>query len=173
MLKINTATSRGFTIVELLIVIVVIAILAAITIVAYNGIQNRATNSQVTAGVRTYITAIQQYATLNSSYPSHLGCLGAGYPGNQCWAGTSGNISVNASLDTQISQVLTSKPTLATSRFSIGIGDNMRAGAMYQNSGGERIIYYLKGTDQPCLPGSTSANEGGLVTQCVYRFANL
>ena len=35
-------TKSGFTIVELLIVIVVIAILAAITIVAYNGIQNRA-----------------------------------------------------------------------------------------------------------------------------------
>jgi prepilin-type N-terminal cleavage/methylation domain-containing protein len=33
---------RGFTIVELLIVIVIIGILAAITIVAYNGIQNRA-----------------------------------------------------------------------------------------------------------------------------------
>ena len=34
---------RGFTIVELLIVIVIIAILAAITIVAYNGIQQLAT----------------------------------------------------------------------------------------------------------------------------------
>ena len=32
----------GFTIVELLIVIVIIGILAAITIVAYNGIQQRA-----------------------------------------------------------------------------------------------------------------------------------
>jgi prepilin-type N-terminal cleavage/methylation domain-containing protein len=35
----------GFTIVELLIVVVVIAILAAITIVSYNGIQNRAKQS--------------------------------------------------------------------------------------------------------------------------------
>lgn len=38
---------QGFTIVELLIVVVVIAILAAITIVAYNGIQNRAKASAV------------------------------------------------------------------------------------------------------------------------------
>ena len=37
----------GFTIVELLIVIVVIAILAAITIVAFNGIQERARASAV------------------------------------------------------------------------------------------------------------------------------
>ncbi len=39
--------NRGFTIVELLIVIVVIGILAAITIVAFNGIQERARTSAV------------------------------------------------------------------------------------------------------------------------------
>lgn len=40
-------STTGFTIVELLIVVVVIAILAAISIVAYTGIQNRANDSAV------------------------------------------------------------------------------------------------------------------------------
>ena len=43
-IKINK--QRGFTIVELLIVIVVIAILATITIVSFNGIQGRARDAQ-------------------------------------------------------------------------------------------------------------------------------
>ncbi len=43
--------SAAFTIVELLIVIVVIAILAAITIVAYNGIQDRARASAASAAL--------------------------------------------------------------------------------------------------------------------------
>lgn len=46
------STARGFTIVELLIVIVIIAILAAITVVAYNGIQNRAADSSVQSDLR-------------------------------------------------------------------------------------------------------------------------
>ena len=51
---------RGFTIVELLIVIVVIAILAAITIVAYNGIQARATDAKM----RTAATQVEQAVRL-------------------------------------------------------------------------------------------------------------
>jgi prepilin-type N-terminal cleavage/methylation domain-containing protein len=51
--------NRGFTIVELLIVIVVIAILAAITVVAYNGIQQRAANSKRDAELTTYMKAMR------------------------------------------------------------------------------------------------------------------
>lgn len=41
----------GFTIVELLIVIVVIAVLAAVTTVAYNGLQTRAQNAKIASDI--------------------------------------------------------------------------------------------------------------------------
>lgn len=46
--------NAGFTIVELLIVIVVIAVIAAISVVAYNGIQNRTSDSAVQADLANF-----------------------------------------------------------------------------------------------------------------------
>ncbi len=62
----TTLHRSGFTIVELLIVVVVIAILAAITIVAYNGIQNRAKASAAQATAKQAYTKIQSFAIQNA-----------------------------------------------------------------------------------------------------------
>ncbi len=59
----------GFTIVELLIVIVVIGILAAITIVAYNGIQNRAYNVNVQNDLASMAKKIAAENAINGVHP--------------------------------------------------------------------------------------------------------
>jgi prepilin-type N-terminal cleavage/methylation domain-containing protein len=62
---------QGFTIVELLIVIVVIGILAAITIVAYNGIQNRGKAAAGQAAANALMKKAEAFNTVNSVYPSY------------------------------------------------------------------------------------------------------
>lgn len=59
----------GFTIVELLIVIVVIGVLAGITVVAYNGVQARAVNSEKASEVKTINQKLQLYKVDNGFYP--------------------------------------------------------------------------------------------------------
>lgn len=66
----KTNNERGFTIVELLIVIVVIAILAAISIVAYNGIQQRARNTTVAESASQLKTKIEAWNGVKGSYPT-------------------------------------------------------------------------------------------------------
>lgn len=68
----------GFTIVELLIVVVVIAILAAITIVSYNGITNRANDSAIQQDLTTIAKKIQISYTQNGVYPTGAGLRTAG-----------------------------------------------------------------------------------------------
>lgn len=66
-------TRAGFTIVELLIVIVVIGILAAITIVAFNGVQNRANDTAVRSDLASMAKKIEYEAADSSGvYPFPL-----------------------------------------------------------------------------------------------------
>lgn len=69
---------RGFTIVELLIVVVIIAILAAITIVAYNGIQNRAKTS---AAQSQAASIVKKFEALNAVKGAYYSTNGAGVTG--------------------------------------------------------------------------------------------
>lgn len=60
----------GFTIVELLIAIVIIGVLASITIVAYNGVQNRAQDGRRKSDIANLQDAIEIYRQNNGAFPA-------------------------------------------------------------------------------------------------------
>lgn len=77
---------NGFTIVELLIVIVVIAILAAISVVAYNGIQDRAKNAQLLSSFDAAEKALRIYALGESGLPTTAGAGSVTMPNGAFYA---------------------------------------------------------------------------------------
>ena len=114
-------TKSGFTIVELLIVIVVIAILAAISVVAFNGIQARAQNTSRLTELNAWSKIFALYKGTYGSYPrpdsttfgqyKYGFCLGIGYPGQtnpttgvggKCHDNTA---PVNLALNTELKKV--------------------------------------------------------------------
>lgn len=79
--KVFQRKSIGFTIVELLIVIVVIAILATIVVVSYRGVRERAEASAIITHVKQYADIFETYIIDNGRAP--LGawrCLGDADP---------------------------------------------------------------------------------------------
>ena len=169
---------KGFTIVELLIVVVVIGILAAIVTVAYTGITQKAYNTKVVAGANAYLKAFSLYKAAYGSYPpGPASCLGANYPNNACWAananGTSSSLTVNATLDNSLSEFMSTKPDVGTELINIVIVNQFRAGAFYYATGSAYatsaplIGYYLKGNGADCSMNVSQQNNEGPWTQCL------
>ena len=132
MLK-NTKSNKnsGFTIVELLIVIVVIAILAAITIVAYNGIQARA---RTTSG-QALANSIQKKAEIYNTARS----TGSGYPTYAELTATTSAVQ-EAQLDNP-SAVLDGS-TATNIDAGSDFNDGKKAGYKYVNSAGACVYYW-------------------------------
>ncbi|RYX78601.1 prepilin-type N-terminal cleavage/methylation domain-containing protein [bacterium] len=68
-MKSSSNKSHGFTIVELIVVIVVIGILAGIGIVSYSGSQNRAKKESYNATAQQAKLKLAEYYTDNNKYP--------------------------------------------------------------------------------------------------------
>lgn len=101
---------RGFTIVELLIVIVVIGILAGITIVAYSGITLRANAAAAQANANAARSVAEAFNADNGFYPALAG------------TGTNGLMAGSAS--TQIPSGLTVVPDALSSPITATNGLN-------------------------------------------------
>lgn len=90
----NNPDNTGFTILELLIVIVIIGILAIIGAVGYRNAKGKAQAAVTLGVVEQYSTALEAYKAEHGAYPdlslitndtdSPIVCLGTGYAGVPC-----------------------------------------------------------------------------------------
>lgn len=116
-------TINGFTIIEMLVVITVIGIIAGITLVTYNGIQQRARTSQTVNAATQWIKGLMMYKARNGGLPTMSSCLGSGYLYDSSGTATSGtaqcyqnagvNITVDSSFTTAMSKYMSGLPAPA------------------------------------------------------------
>lgn len=66
---------KGFTLVELLIVIVILGILATVTVFAVGGITERGQTSACSADRKTLEVAVEAYFAQNNAYPADADAL--------------------------------------------------------------------------------------------------
>ena len=173
----------GFTIVELLIVIVVIGILAAITIVAFNGIQQRAANTKTTSAAAAWIKGIRLYYNDKGEYPSvNRACLGTGYPmgfsgtgSTQCR--TSGTDVENATLNAELAPYM-GNSVPSPDMTPIGTSSDWFRGILYYPettpATGKLLAVTLRGISVcPQISGSTlySTVTYGSDLSCRYKIS--
>ncbi|HEX6461841.1 MAG TPA: prepilin-type N-terminal cleavage/methylation domain-containing protein [Candidatus Saccharimonadales bacterium] len=159
--------ARGFTLVELLIVIVIIGILAALVMVAYGGMQQRARDSLRQNDIKTIARALELYYSDNSRYPGGSGSTTI----NASWSTTADASWQN--LITALKPYMSNAPPDPTSTPSVsvlgGTGFNY---AYFSNTTGNYcgaaqnqmyiLVYRFEGTSQTnTLNGDCATNPLG------------
>jgi|EndMetStandDraft_6_1072998.scaffolds.fasta_scaffold06443_5 prepilin-type N-terminal cleavage/methylation domain-containing protein len=150
---------RGFTIVELLIVIVIIAVLAAITIVAYNGFQQRSRVTALWTGIAQVNKSFRLYLTDTnaSSWPLDT-VIDPSVPG--------GNPTiVQLVAHTNFKNFMQQPPSQGTNWFYDNDNDTYPAGGM---TGGVNIC--LDGIDSTLALAIDQAKDDGDINTGALRY---
>lgn len=151
---------KGFTVVELLIVIVIIAILAAIVIVAYNGVQARASFSKAQQDLKNITKALSLYHVDHESYPISVGRPGCTY--EWCgWDQVTGDDFINGLSPQYMSQI----PQMPTT-------NEARDTYLYRSSanGSDYQLLRYRGSE---LGGLPDAERGGPLSATTDGYLNV
>lgn len=185
----NYNKSNGFTIVELLVVIIVIGVLAAITIVAYTGIQNRAVVASLVSDLSNSAQQLKLFQIDNSGYPTPntdttppIDCTTTPTPANKiCFKASPGNsytnFQINNSTNPQ-SFCMAIKNTNGTSYYIANdtvptVGDCagiITNGLVLSLDAGNTMSYPGSGSVWTDLSGN--GNNGTLKNNAIYTAAD-
>lgn len=164
----------GFTLVELIIVIVVIAVLASITIFLYNGLTARAKTVSLASDLSGNSKKLALYREVNGSYPTTNDCSGGSdpQPPSICLIASQGNIITGYSAD-NTSAAPTYKLTMANGSLTYAVTDNsspaqVTVASVTVNGGvmttsGADTIYTFNGNGTFSITGGTLSNVSALV----------
>lgn len=163
--------SKGFTLVELLIVIVIIGILTGVVLLTFAGVQQKARNTKTVSNVRQYYTAIQLYRASRGLYPQvpnegqspvTMVCLGKGYLNQKCGRVTGTDIYESDAFLQELKTVAGGSLTNSVVNDWPGsVSNEDFIGAVYgidavgppaPHTGRGRVIeWFLEGPDQDCV----------------------
>ncbi|MFZ2125464.1 MAG: LamG domain-containing protein [Candidatus Saccharimonadales bacterium] len=179
----DESQSSGFTIVELLVVIVVIGILAAITIVSYSGISQRATVASLTSDLDSASRQLKLYQVTSdtSSYPTSFDVSNCPIPADnaRCLKPSSGisytSYVFNNSITPQGFCITAAKDLTiyrVTNDSAPVQGDCLEYGQVLHLDAGNTSSYPspFNGTAWADLSGNN--NNGTLINGVVYSGAN-
>lgn len=129
---------RGFTLVELLVVIIVIGILAAITLVAYSGVQASANDAAIRSAAHDMTQALQLYDGTYGQPTGYGYGTTAPISGGTCTGGNGGGWAEPGTYSCTIGDVLQSQNYLPATFFT-SLPNNPNFG------GSPRYVFMLYG----------------------------
>jgi prepilin-type N-terminal cleavage/methylation domain-containing protein len=176
MIKINS--QKGFTLIELMVVVSIIALLSSIVIVGLNDARSGAKNSKRNETARQYITALGIYHNEYGNYPEQTPgsennttnvCLGNGYPNASCYV--IGSHDQNTNVNNQISEFIPGIPASLEKTVS---GTTEFYGISYKCLEAECLNYSISwvlegsGSNASCFGGASELVLNSRIKICTY-----
>lgn len=149
----------GFTIVELLIVIVVIGILAALVITTYGGIQSKARNSKRQTDIQSLQTQIEAFYSQSGYYPS-LKDMNDAVPVTGWRAINMKSLDSGAMIDPSNPGVTTLVTAPAAKSYAYAVTDN--SGATCETTDTNCAKYVLTATYEGTVNSATTYTKANL-----------